>query len=522
MTSKSSSAYRPWISDPVGALPSVTYFERVRDDCPTPNAGDAKTDADEFAKALGLDARLAYRVRNADLHGHAQAGNMSTALLPALTHFMDDLLAPKNITKGAFAEYMKQYAYARGPLPAVRFDHSPYGFLPISVPDDLEPPDKAPEPHKAVFRFVKEFCKATIDALDESGTSLPIIRPGAPDQGQVLRRIVQILPVSSRVDASDAPQDPHARRVRCPLVGSQPPEPTDSDEVDTETPLLSRLLGFASSLLGQDGDRIADFNAAVHNLENVPRPELELLLLEALDLLDHRIDAWQTSLATCRLTAQRAAGHSGLMIGYYGMLSQLKTESATSDTDGYVVTPSIAQATTAGLLRSAALRFASEDQPFQTNLSSRRVRKALKTLDSIRKGMPVNEVLGYHAERWLHDKRAHSLIYDLRTRFPVHRGAGAEATTYPLIDGQMLLNDAAFRKEHPKGRDSISELLDELMEERDAFCDLVVAESVHQLALGNMSRVSAWMQVLTGGMPPSEVEFVRIVRRQLELPADDN
>jgi hypothetical protein len=278
---------------------------------------------------------------------------------------------------------------------------------------------------------------------------------------------------------------------------------------------LYRLLLVARSLLEQDRDRIPAFEKAVRTVAGLPRPELEVLLLEVLDLLDHRVDAWQTSLASYRLTAHREARRSGLKIGWYGMLGKLRTNAAPPDSDGYIVAPSVAKATTVGLLRSAALRLASENRPFQINLCSRRVRKALITVNAIRKGIPLNEVLGYHAERSLHDRGQDVLIYDLRALYPIRRGSEAEATTYPLIDGERFLKDGNGAKGHfkdSKQKDEISRLLEELSDERDAFCDLVVAESVHQLALGNTSKVSAWMQVLSGGMPPGEVDFVNVHR----------
>jgi len=107
-------------------------------------------------------------------------------------------------------------------------------------------------------------------------------------------------------------------------------------------------------------------------------------------------------------------------------MSTPRATSTTGATDGYVQAPSLAQAVTAGLLRSGALRHSDANGPFRVKLTSRRVRKALKTLDGLRKGLTIGEVLGYHAERWLHDEHMDWLLYDLRTDYSVRRARRRE------------------------------------------------------------------------------------------------
>jgi len=179
-----------------------------------------------------------------------------------------------------------------------------------------------------------------------------------------------------------------------------------------------------------------------------------------------------------------------------------------------VQAPSLAQAVTAGLLRSGALRHSDANGPFRVKLTSRRVRKALKTLDGLRKGLTIGEVLGYHAERWLHDEHMDWLLYDLRTDYSVRRGEGANATTLSLLDGKRLLDaESTLRSTGTtQRRTAVGRLLDELVEQLDALSDLVVAEAVHQLAHGSPAGVSAWMKVLSGGAPPPESVFLKTHR----------
>ena len=67
---------------------------------------------------------------------------------------------------------------------------------------------------------------------------------------------------------------------------------------------------------------------------------LETLLMETIDLFQHRIDAWATGIAYRRLIKRRRAGGKGLVGGYWGLLGRLRPTSITGRTDGYLQAPS--------------------------------------------------------------------------------------------------------------------------------------------------------------------------------------
>ncbi len=166
----------------------------------------------------------------------------------------------------------------------------------------------------------------------------------------------------------------------------------------------------------------ANFSAALRHLMDVAArqdgvTQLETLLLEVIDLLQHRADALATGLAYRRLQLQRQAGNEQLTVGYYGFLGRLRPQSATGGTDGYIQAPSMAQATTAAVLRSAFLRHKAEGA-FAIDLGSRRVRRALMLLDILKKGLTLEEALGLRGERWLHDRTLSRLTLALRQQFP--------------------------------------------------------------------------------------------------------
>ena len=172
------------------------------------------------------------------------------------------------------------------------------------------------------------------------------------------------------------------------------------------------------------------FLDALSHLEKIAaRPQgiaqLEMLLFETIDLFQHRSDAWVTGLAYARLTRQRKSGLAGLNAGYYGFIGKLREAAVTGRTNGYLQAPSMAQATTAAVLRSAFMRQAGGGA-FALDLGSRRLRQALSFLDVLKKGIAIEEALGLRGERWLHDNKLSRLTPDLRRHFPVLNAAGPE------------------------------------------------------------------------------------------------
>ena len=156
--------------------------------------------------------------------------------------------------------------------------------------------------------------------------------------------------------------------------------------------------------------------------------DLERALCECLDTASHRVDAWATSLATARLAHVRADHPTGLRTGAYGWVADLEPLSPGSrpERDGYLVTPSMQHATTAAVLRSGCLAH-SDPSAFAVNLSSSRVRKALRTLEGIKQGQSLDYLLGYRFERALHDRSMDHLIPAFRARYPIAPQVNPEA-----------------------------------------------------------------------------------------------
>jgi hypothetical protein len=236
---------------------------------------------------------------------------------------------------------------------------------------------------------------------------------------------------------------------------------------------------------------------------------LEILLMETIDLFQHRIDAWAAGLAYRRIVRRRRAGRTGLAGGYYGMLGRLRPTSATAATDGYIQAPSPSQAATAALLRSAYLRHGAG--PFAIDLSSARLRRAELYLDLLRKGLGMSEALGLAGERQLHQLHRDDLIFPLRQQLPLRNVNDSASLEIRLFDGLAFL-DADLAVFASEMRPTLAQLKVTLAADLDTLADLVLAEAVHQRAHGHAGAANAWLQVLSGQPVPGHPAVVRTVR----------
>ncbi|WP_405475278.1 hypothetical protein [Streptomyces sp. NBC_00009] len=292
--------------------------------------------------------------------------------------------------------------------------------------------------------------------------------------------------------------------------------------------------------------RLAQVDAAlrylstrVHDLHDAGRDPftvLERLLGECLDLASHRLDAWITSLATVRLKAMRSATRrpTGVQLGAYGWVENLSPREGRRS-EGFVLAPSLAQATTSAVLHSGVLSHPSDPGAFAVNLSSSRMRAAMAVLDGVRQGQPLGALLGYRLERRLHEARESAtepleldrVIAPLRTQWPLravhHQAPGATDFVAPhdVTDGAAvgaLTVDAALSQltptVHPpldatREVPAVRAALDALHDDIDAVGDLLLAESVHQLANGNPDRAGATLDSLAaGGQAPPRPEIL--------------
>jgi hypothetical protein len=277
------------------------------------------------------------------------------------------------------------------------------------------------------------------------------------------------------------------------------------------------------------------YQSALAVLKDLPTAELERLLTETLDVCSHRLDAWITSLPGARLEKMRELNPTGTHLGAFAWVEDLRPAPAArrvpltladgrravaqQDNGGYIHAPSMPHAAAAAILRNAYLSHLGTDpRRYEINLSSERVREAKWLLDGVRQGQPTGAVLGYLFERGLHESRLDQYIDEFRKLYPVvinpprDTGQPTEAIAARNVVDGLKLRAAWVSNSVPWGaqglpgagadRAQIEEQLRRLEAVFDPLADLILAESVYQLAQSNMFAASASLEAMAGSPPP--------------------
>lgn len=269
------------------------------------------------------------------------------------------------------------------------------------------------------------------------------------------------------------------------------------------------------------------------------------------DLFYYRLDAWMQGILT-----QRLCNRSGrLMLGCFGWVFDLK-EATRKDRriPEYLLAPSVNQALTACVLKGAynnaklAGSDASADvMSMNINLSSERVRKALRIIRGIRNGLAVGAILGADLERLLHDKYKENsanemdrYIWPLRLAFPIVQDLKKDDkivrtdkdNSPSVINGALLIKSLQDQMGEQNKKTTIAEyfsagngigqnvrfmqwwsknvqgtpltahiaglieIFQDIYDSYDALMDVVLSESVYQLCQGNADVVTSLINAL--------------------------
>jgi hypothetical protein len=222
-----------------------------------------------------------------------------------------------------------------------------------------------------------------------------------------------------------------------------------------------------------------------------------------------------------------------------------------SANEGYIHTPSLNQGVTAAVLRNG---YISNEQTgannvLAVNLTSERIRLALSIIEGIQGGQSLAALLGYHFERTLHDrqdltaKKIDSYIYAIRKVFPLNADQlkdtkvantgdpSVDPKTVPItaiearnvVNGSKLANYVSTQtlpanKVYPFGlalpaaeatiADAITQTIKEIIDIADAVADLGMAESVHQVVMGNYDRAAGVLDSYSTGNYPQEPDVI--------------
>jgi hypothetical protein len=303
--------------------------------------------------------------------------------------------------------------------------------------------------------------------------------------------------------------------------------------------------------------------SAVQHLSTLSTAALDRVLTESLDVCGYRLDAWATAVATSLLLAQRAQAPTGIGLGAWGYVADLRpatrqTLSAadlatlaaalgkapatspvppTRDTTGFVLAPSLTHAVTGAVLRNGYLSHAAGiyTPAFAVDLSSARVRQALYLLEGMRQGQSLGALLGYFFEQGLHASGLEALQQPFRLAYPIIANKMTQYSAAPTaaVAASNVVDGAALQQAWVAGTigwgagglpasgsaqyQTVSPLLDQLSDRLDALNDVALAESVFQMARGNPARAGGVLHATSREQHPPEPQVVETPRSGLDL-----
>jgi hypothetical protein len=315
------------------------------------------------------------------------------------------------------------------------------------------------------------------------------------------------------------------------LVGIESDQPANTLWLQMDRPVAavtgSTKLGDYLDTPG-NSPALDEIRKNIQFLGQQPADKLEMHFSAGLDTASHRWDAWATSLATRRLATLRKSQPVGVRIGGYGWVENLVPGSATAS-QGYLHAPSPVHATTTAILASGYLthRRQAAGNPFAVDLSSERVKVASRLIDGVRHGQPLPALLGYDLERALHDAHLSRYVAPFRklaplTSAPLPNQPVSEAiAANNVVHGERILTlwktkDPQFQALRSPANTADFSVIDALFTRLDgmvdALGDMLVANSVHQVAQGNFNRTGLTLDAVLRGEPIPEQEVIHTRR----------
>jgi hypothetical protein len=267
--------------------------------------------------------------------------------------------------------------------------------------------------------------------------------------------------------------------------------------------------------------------------------ELNWAFKTTLDAFSYRLDAWFSARANRRLEQIREHNPTGIYVGGFAWVENLKADRR-PDSEGYLLAPSLGQATSAAILRSGFM--ANHEQgAFNIELDSQRTRQALDILQGLTRDQPLAALYGYRIERGLRDAVLGKLIWPLRLLYP-WRPASNDPSDEPqesvgardVVDGVALLaawetdagatvrlrlNKLITARSLPittTPNDSewgiVASVIQNGLDLADSVADLLMAEGVHQIVQGNFERAGAAMAIVDKQSLPIEPQVAKTPR----------
>jgi hypothetical protein len=492
-------------------------------------AADDGSDGALIAEALGVDAARLAHVAGADGRSRARAAAMHVALWPAVDGPLRQAMV---VAAGGDAVHDHLPAVrAGGPLPVLRVGFQPYGIVPAT---SLRRWVAAEPGLQALADGLRGLHATWMGAAGR----VPRATPGAPLGALLAQHAYSVrftvlgadgAPLTVRPGAQPAGAEDGALAPDYVALLREADRATVEGETfagwpDARTgprphPLLYLLLR-AAVLEAADTAAADRVGAALGELAGGDAGQLRTALLETLDTVSHRLDAWVTSLATARL--ERLAT-SAVRFGAYGWLENLTPRTPSipvqggpgeaplverPDNQGHLLALSLAHAATAAVLRSGYIAHRDDPgSPLAIDLSSRRVAFAEWIVRGVQHGQPLAALLGYRFERLLGDAGLQRYLLPLRTlaglrgedELEQQRAAVAtrERATARLTDAhaELAMASAAAQQalaDATRARETVEALRDGYNREKADLEALVAAAVAADAALADVnSRLAA-------------------------------
>ena len=556
-------------------------FKVAAERCVNPKSPKVEEDAYILKKLLGLTDNILsdFDERDASAKNEVSlARKVNRCMLDALSQDYPLLKVLKN--NEVLAEFFTNDVLPRGAYPFFRVGNQPYGVLPICDFRKLRFPDEFAI-LKAVLVHLTHYWNTLVEnervAYDGSKYSdlrdedyLNILN-STPATSVVWKRkmLVSSLinPEYFRGEVTEKQLDSLVKVINTSIPRFYNEDSKEVEQLYKEIKkedLKKYLLNYQSvPLLDTEDDGVASsvimsgespkFPQLMEALrkditkEEASDEKLRQCILEFFDLFNYRLDAWLMGLLNYKIrTSLNKNGHK-LSLGCFGWVFNLK-ESLKKDEERkneYILAPSVNQAITGAVLRSSynnSLRNKDRDYSMSVNLSSERVRSAIRIIEGIRNGLSVGCVLGSDLERLIHeaykkDSRCEldACIYPLRCMFPLvpQKIDGKTADDITVLNGASLLE--AYRKANNKLKwlkglrlfdglnatlkyQTLLQLIDRIDDEYDALTDVVLSESVYKLTQGNTDAVDALMQAMEEmrNIPMPDVVNIPITSAQID------
>ncbi len=507
------------------------------------------------------DAKVLSQHLNADYTGcighiynfNSERENNTKKAYEILWKKLNEKITNVSLTRNFIGRFLIDHVRATGNIPSVKIGDLPYGFLPVSMYENLYSYLKNSTDYRnsSDYRYLYALLgdllvlKKKWDAICEDKVKNLSSLKGTDAEKKYLEMAGQT-PYSVSFIQRDELSSVLIKKNEPSLGGLS---------------LLNNLFNDAGCgnqpIQGSDKIYNIEKSSLVSALiaEGFSKDDSINYATEFIDILTYRLDAWLNGVLDFVMTKMT---RGKCQIGAYGWIFNLKekdSKNLNGDQDHFIVAPSIQHALSAAVLRSAYLKSKSnkDDSHVCVNLSSMRARQALRLVDGIRSGMSMSVVLGCDLERYLHDATLHGkkveldmFIYPLRQLFPQTvnveaKDARAEDYAMQVINGEALLetiinhdlwtwsssvsewlkqrlvdeNDekmAWLRDEDLKMSDvqrtAFFNIIERLMDSYDALNDLLLSEGVHRLVMGDQASFYAignFMANGEGGLPDPEI-----------------